>query len=174
LRHPSNCLGTLDAKNLFHTDSLFKRGFRRISHASLNKSKELGFHHLLFRRDSPHLVHRLKKDCDPNEVVRQLELGSEEEAEKSAKQNQHTPVPISSDSRSTYQAGPVPSIPSFAASAVGMPQGLGNSGLQALGRQEQDRQLLLNLLFIQQQREKQIQEKQRREQESARNPFFRK
>lgn len=53
--------------------NLNRWGFRRISHDSL-KDDERGYHHLLFQKDKPHLVHRMKKDSNAKEVVRQLDL----------------------------------------------------------------------------------------------------
>ncbi|CAB9523769.1 HSF-type DNA-binding [Seminavis robusta] len=53
--------------------NLNRWGFRRISHASL-KEKDRGYHHLLFQKDKPHLVERMKRDSNATEVVRQLDL----------------------------------------------------------------------------------------------------
>lgn len=84
---------------------MFPRGFRRISHPSLT-DKDRGYHHLLFQRDNPDLIHKMKRDASATDVVRQLGLADGAPGEESTRQEaKRSPEPQRTEN-TTAQAHP--------------------------------------------------------------------
>ena len=135
-------------------------GFRRISHPSL-KDSERGFHHLLFKRNSPELVKHMKKDSNATEVVRQLDLAdsvskkkeaTKKKGKKSSRQHQQ-----SSETKITESQ--TPSKPELAETTTQTPSMVGTDpffqerqqGPQSVLNIAQQRQFLWQSMMMQQQ-----------------------
>jgi hypothetical protein len=130
--------------------SIYSRGFRRISHASL-KDRERGYHHLLFHRDKPGLVHRMKRDSNAKEVVRQLDIADGKLAEEADALEEAKPLEGADPAPPSVAQQPLP--PPRCGSEAPSQASTSNSSSEAQGPflDQQQQQMLLRGLAAQHQ-----------------------